>query len=122
MAIADKIADGCRTDSRRAIHRAVQTERARVRLGRVATFPLLHARAMAGYGRGRSQRRPLRQICRPIEASVLRVLYLNYSYERTLLEPEDLLSRYVTVSGTAEALAALGVEITVLQRFGRDAR
>jgi len=77
---------------------------------------------MAGYGRGRSQRRPLRQICRPIEASVLRVLYLNYSYERTLLEPEDLLSRYVTVSGTAEALAALGVEITVLQRFGRDAR
>lgn len=56
------------------------------------------------------------------EAYVLRVLYLNYSYDRGLLSPEDLLTRYVTVSGTAEALAAEGVEVTVLQRFDRDAR
>lgn len=56
------------------------------------------------------------------EAYVLRVLYLNYSYDRGILSPEDLLARYVTVSGTAEALAAEGVDITVLQRFGRDAR
>lgn len=56
------------------------------------------------------------------EAYVLRVLYLNYSYDAGLLSPEDLLARYVTVSGYAEALAAEGVEITVLQRFKYDAR
>jgi glycosyltransferase involved in cell wall biosynthesis len=56
------------------------------------------------------------------EAYVLRVLYLNYSYDRGLLSPEDLLTRYVTVSGYAEALVAEGIEVTVLQRFDRDAR
>ena len=64
----------------------------------------------------------MRRIRGHIEAYGLRVLYLNYSYDREILAPEDLLARYVTVSGTAEALAAVGVEVTVLQRFGCDAR
>jgi glycosyltransferase involved in cell wall biosynthesis len=51
-----------------------------------------------------------------------RLLYVNYVYDRELSSPEDLLARYVTVSGTAEALASEGVDITVLQRFHRDAR
>jgi glycosyltransferase involved in cell wall biosynthesis len=52
----------------------------------------------------------------------MRLLYLNYVYDRELASPEDLLARYVTVSGTAEALASGGVDVTVLQRFHRNAR
>jgi glycosyltransferase involved in cell wall biosynthesis len=53
---------------------------------------------------------------------MMRLLYLNYAYDRELASPEDLLARYVTVSGTAEALASEGVDVTVLQRFHHNAR
>jgi glycosyltransferase involved in cell wall biosynthesis len=52
----------------------------------------------------------------------LRVVYLNYVYDRELAAPEDLLGRYVTVSGYAEALSAQGADVMVLQRFHGDAQ
>jgi glycosyltransferase involved in cell wall biosynthesis len=55
-------------------------------------------------------------------SAAVRIVYLNYAFDREISAPEDLLARYVTVSGYAEALSAASVQVTVLQRFHRDAR
>jgi glycosyltransferase involved in cell wall biosynthesis len=47
----------------------------------------------------------------------LRVLLLNYWYEREFRTPEDMCVSYATLTGWAEALHAGGAAVKVLQRF-----
>ena len=52
----------------------------------------------------------------------MRIVQINYVYDRDLIEPDALLDRYRTLTGWSEALAASGCErVTVVQRFRRDA-
>lgn len=53
--------------------------------------------------------------------SQLHVIVVNYFYEADLRRPDDLLDRYSTIRPAASALHNEGVEVTVLQRFHRDA-
>lgn len=53
--------------------------------------------------------------------SQLHVIVVNYFYEADLRTPDDLLDRYSTIRPLARALHNEGVEVTVLQRFHRDA-
>ncbi len=51
----------------------------------------------------------------------MRVTVLNYAFAPDLVSPEDLLGRYPTLTGWAAALRAAGAQVTVVQRFHRDA-
>lgn len=50
----------------------------------------------------------------------MRVVVVNYVFG-AFQEPEALLARYESLTGWAEGLHQAGVEVAVLQRFGRDA-
>jgi glycosyltransferase involved in cell wall biosynthesis len=51
----------------------------------------------------------------------MHILCVNYHYDRELASAQDLLARYVTLREYAQALVGEGAEVTVLQRFSRDA-
>jgi glycosyltransferase involved in cell wall biosynthesis len=51
----------------------------------------------------------------------VRILCVNYQYVREAVTAEDLLDRFVTLRECATAIAAAGADVTVLQRFHRDA-
>jgi glycosyltransferase involved in cell wall biosynthesis len=52
----------------------------------------------------------------------MNVVVVNYAYDERLRDPEELLDRYHSLTGWAEALAAAGASaVTVVQRFGADA-
>ena len=53
--------------------------------------------------------------------SGLHVIFANYFYEPHLKTPDDLLERYSTIRPIALALRDEGAEVTVLQRFHRNA-
>ena len=52
----------------------------------------------------------------------MHVLVLNYEYDADLETVDALLDRYWALTGWAEGLAVSGARVTVLQRFGHDAR
>src|SRR5438034_9068551 len=53
----------------------------------------------------------------------MRILLLNCAYDARLTAPADLLNRYTTLTDWSEALLAAGASgVSVLQRFGSDAR
>jgi glycosyltransferase involved in cell wall biosynthesis len=51
----------------------------------------------------------------------LRLVQLNCAYDGEVSDPAALLDRYDTLTGLSEALAAAGVSMHVVQRFGRHA-
>ena len=52
----------------------------------------------------------------------MNVVQINYVFEDGVPDPEALLTRYSTLTGWSEALAASGAgRVTVVQRFDRDA-
>ncbi len=51
----------------------------------------------------------------------MHILCANYPYVREAVTEEDLLDRFVTLRECARAIAAQGAQVTVLQRFHRDA-
>jgi glycosyltransferase involved in cell wall biosynthesis len=53
--------------------------------------------------------------------SKLHVITVNYFYDRWLTSIDDLLDRYATLTGWADGLKQAGADVTVVQRFGRDA-
>lgn len=53
----------------------------------------------------------------------MRVVQVNYAFDKGLTDPDALLDRYVTLTGWSEALADAGVgAVAVVQRFHRDAQ
>jgi glycosyltransferase involved in cell wall biosynthesis len=52
----------------------------------------------------------------------LQVVYVNYWYEPGMESLDDLLSIYATEAQWTRTVAAAGAEVTVLQRFSRNAR
>ena len=53
----------------------------------------------------------------------MRILILNCAYDSRFTTPADLLNRYTTLTGWSDALMAEGASrVSVLQRFGSDAR
>lgn len=53
--------------------------------------------------------------------SKLHVVYLNYWYEPEMTSLDDLLETYVTMARWVQALRTEGAEVTVFQRFHRNA-
>jgi glycosyltransferase involved in cell wall biosynthesis len=51
----------------------------------------------------------------------MHVTCVNYLYDRFLKTPEELLDRYLTMTGLAEGLTSAGAQVTVVQRFACDA-
>lgn len=59
----------------------------------------------------------------PSEAGAwLHVVYVNYWYEPAMASLDDLLETYATMSSWVEALHSEQVDVTVFQRFSRNAR
>jgi glycosyltransferase involved in cell wall biosynthesis len=53
----------------------------------------------------------------------LNIVQVNYAFDKVLRDPDELLNRYVTLTGWSEALRGAGAHsIVVVQRFHRDAR
>jgi hypothetical protein len=53
----------------------------------------------------------------------LSVAQVNYAFDKELIDPDQLLDRYHTLTGWSEALRRAGAaQVTVVQRFHRDAR
>jgi glycosyltransferase involved in cell wall biosynthesis len=52
----------------------------------------------------------------------MRLTLVNYAYDARSAEPGDLLDRYRSLTGWAEAVAAAGIEVSVAQRFHASAR
>ena len=50
----------------------------------------------------------------------MHVVCINYTYHPALTEPPDLLDRYETLTGWADALSEAGLRVSVVQRFGKD--
>ena len=56
-------------------------------------------------------------------SAALRVVQVNYFFDKDLSDPDELLARYVTLTGWSEALARSGAgHAGVVQRFHRNAR
>lgn len=55
-------------------------------------------------------------------AHPIRIVVVNYPYADDLAEPEALLERYRSLTGWSEAVAEAGGDISVVQRFHRDAK
>ena len=55
-----------------------------------------------------------------MEALAMHIVIVNYGWHVALNDPSELLDRYETLTGWAEALSAAGARVTVVQRFGRD--
>lgn len=53
--------------------------------------------------------------------SGLRLVLLNAVYEAAFRNPEALLARYTTLTGWARAVRDAGADVTIVQRFSRDA-
>jgi glycosyltransferase involved in cell wall biosynthesis len=51
----------------------------------------------------------------------MNVVQVNYRFDERLSEPEELLDRYTTLTGWSDALVGAGAEVSVVQRFHRDA-
>lgn len=51
----------------------------------------------------------------------MHVAFLNYEYDPKMASLEDLLQTYATIAGWTNALHQEGAEVTVFQRFHRDA-
>ena len=51
----------------------------------------------------------------------MHVVCVNYFYDETLTTPDDLLDRYETLTGWADALASAGARVSVVQRYAEDA-
>jgi glycosyltransferase involved in cell wall biosynthesis len=51
----------------------------------------------------------------------MHVAFLNYEYDPKMASLEDLLHTYATLAGWTEALHSEGAQVTVFQRFHRDA-
>jgi glycosyltransferase involved in cell wall biosynthesis len=52
----------------------------------------------------------------------MRVVQINYAFDPRVREPVKLLERYITLTGSSEALLAAGIDVRVVQRFHRDNR
>jgi glycosyltransferase involved in cell wall biosynthesis len=53
----------------------------------------------------------------------LSVVQVNYAFDKGLIDPDQLLDRYHTLTGWSEALRRAGArQVSVVQRFHRDAR
>jgi glycosyltransferase involved in cell wall biosynthesis len=53
----------------------------------------------------------------------LSVVQVNFAWDKSLADPDQLLDRYATLTGWSDALAAAGAApVTVVQRFHRDAQ
>lgn len=52
----------------------------------------------------------------------LRLVVVNAAYDHALTAPDQLLDRYDTLTGWADAIAATGAAVHVVQRFARQAR
>jgi glycosyltransferase involved in cell wall biosynthesis len=52
----------------------------------------------------------------------MRICFVNYAYADDLPDAESLLERYSTLTGFSEAVADAGGDVSVVQRFHRDAR
>jgi glycosyltransferase involved in cell wall biosynthesis len=51
----------------------------------------------------------------------MHITQVNYAYDTGIVDPDDLLDRYSTLTGWSEALLSAGaVRASVVQRFGRD--
>ena len=52
----------------------------------------------------------------------MRIAVVNYAYDESIREPDQLLDRYSTLTGWSDAIAAAGCVVAVAQRFHKDAR
>ena len=51
----------------------------------------------------------------------MRIIHVSYHYDLSIKNEEDLLEKHYTVTGWAEALHKNGADVTVMNRFGKDA-